>query len=164
MRDPHRRTAAAGHRGQCGEAAEDAAGGSHISGHRLSAGPTMAAVSAAAPPWASLPRLQLALGIFALALVGLATAAPVLVVVFGALDGNAWWQTFVESAVNRSAIGYSFLLALRAPIAALIGFLIAWLLIRIRLPGGRFIEFALWVTFFIPLLPVTLSWILLLNP
>jgi iron(III) transport system permease protein len=122
----------------------------------------MAAVSAAPPPWAS--RLQLALGIFALALVALATAAPVLVVVFGALDGNVWRQTFIESAVNRSAIGYSFLLALRAPIAALIGFLIAWLLIRIRLPGGRFIEFALWVTFFIPLLPVTLSWILLLNP
>jgi iron(III) transport system permease protein len=99
-----------------------------------------------------------------LVLVALATVAPVLVVVFGALDGHVWHQTFVESAVNRSAIGYSFLLALRAPIAALIGFLIAWLLIRIRLPGGRFIEFAFWVTFFIPLLPVTLSWILLLNP
>src|SRR6185437_16125440 len=57
-----------------------------------------------------------------------------------------------------------FVLALRAPIAALIGFLIAWLLIRIRIPGGRFIEFAMWVSFFVPLLPVTLSWILLLNP
>src|SRR5262245_14451699 len=124
----------------------------------------MAFVSTAPPHGATLPRLQLALGIFALALVALATVAPVLVVVFGALDGNVWRQTFVESAVNRSAIGYSFLLALRAPIAALIGFLIAWLLIRVRLPGGRFIEFALWVTFFIPLLPVTLSWILLLNP
>jgi iron(III) transport system permease protein len=124
----------------------------------------MALVSAAAQDGASLQRLQLALGVVALALVALATAAPVLVVVFGALDGNVWRQTFVESAVNRSAIGYSFLLALRAPIAALVGFLIAWLLIRIRLPGGRFIEFAFWVTFFIPILPVTLSWILLLNP
>jgi iron(III) transport system permease protein len=55
-------------------------------------------------------------------------------------------------------------LALRAPIAAILGFLIAWLLIRIRLPGGRLLEFAMWVTFFIPLLPVTLSWILLLHP
>src|SRR5262245_47216485 len=124
----------------------------------------MAFVSTAPPHGASQQRLQLTLGIVALALVALATVAPVLVVVFGALDGNVWRQTFVESAVNRSAIGYSFLLALRAPIAALIGFLIAWLLIRVRLPGGRFIEFALWVTFFIPLLPVTLSWILLLNP
>jgi iron(III) transport system permease protein len=124
----------------------------------------MAAVSAAAPWWFSLPRLQLALGMLTLALVALGTLAPVLVVVFGALDGDVWRQTLVESATNRSAIGYSFLLALRAPVAALIGFLIAWLLIRIQLLGGRLIEFALWVTFFIPLLPVTLSWILLLNP
>ena len=47
-----------------------------------------------------------------------------------------WRETFIDSAVNPSAIGYSFLLGLRAPIAALIGFLIAWLLIRIRIPGG----------------------------
>ncbi len=124
----------------------------------------MAAIGAAAPSWSSLPRLQLALGTVAFLLVALVTAAPVLVVIFGALEGNVWRETFVESAVNRSAIGYSFLLALRAPVAALIGFLIAWLLIRIRLPGGRFIEFAMWVSFFVPLLPVTLSWILLLNP
>src|SRR5216684_7521605 len=124
----------------------------------------MAAIDAAAPSWTSLPRLQLALGTVVFLLVALVTAAPVLVVIFGALEGNVWRETFVESAVNRSAIGYSFLLALRAPVAALIGFLIAWLLIRIRLPGGRFIEFAMWVTFFVPLLPVTLSWILLLNP
>ena len=75
-----------------------------------------------------------------------------------------WRETFVDSATNRSALGYSFLLALRAPVAALAGFLIAWLLIRIRIPGGRWLEFAFWVTFFIPILPVTLSWILLLNP
>ena len=121
-------------------------------------------MSATAPSWTSLPRTQLGLGIAVFALVALVTAAPVLVVIAGALDANVWRETFVDSAVNRSAIGYSFLLGLRAPIAALIGFLIAWLLIRIRLPGGRFIEFAMWVSFFIPLLPVTLSWILLLNP
>src|SRR5262249_11949922 len=96
--------------------------------------------------------------------VALVTLAPVLVVVFGALESNVWRETFIESAANRSALGYSFLLALRAPIAALIGFLIAWLLIRIDLPGGRFIEFAMWVTFFIPLLRVPWSWILLLTP
>jgi iron(III) transport system permease protein len=108
--------------------------------------------------------LRTALGVAALALVALVTIAPVLVVILGAAEGNVWRDTFIESAVNRSALAYSFLLALRAPIAALIGFLIAWLLIRIELPGGRLIEFAFWVSFFIPLLPVTLSWILLLNP
>jgi len=120
--------------------------------------------AAAAPPWTKLPRSQLLFGGLTFVVTALVTAAPVLVVIFGAVEGNAWRETFVESSVNRSAIGYSFLLALRAPIAAVIGFLIAWLLIRVRLPGGRFLEFAMWVTFFIPLLPVTLSWILLLNP
>ncbi|HXQ49930.1 MAG TPA: iron ABC transporter permease [Stellaceae bacterium] len=123
----------------------------------------MADLSEAAP-WTSSPRVQLALGGAAFALVALVTIAPVIVVVVGAFDGNVWRETFLDSPYNRNAIFYSFLLGLRAPIAALIGFLIAWLLIRIRLPGGRFIEFAMWVTFFIPLLPVTLSWILLLNP
>src|SRR5262249_60476739 len=84
--------------------------------------------------------------------------------IFGAIEADVWRETFIESAANRGALGYSFLLALRAPVAALIGFLIAWLLIRIELPGGRLIEFAMWVTFFIPLLPVTLSCILLLHP
>jgi iron(III) transport system permease protein len=121
-------------------------------------------MSAAAPPWSALPPFQLALGTITFGLVALVTTAPVLIVLFGAVDGNVWRETFVESSINRGAIGYSFLLALRAPIAALIGFLIAWLLIRIRLPGGRLLEFAMWLTFFIPLLPVTLSWILLLNP
>jgi iron(III) transport system permease protein len=124
----------------------------------------MAAVNATAPSWGSLPRLRLGLGVAVFGLVALVTAAPVLVVVGGAFADNVWYETFIGSAANRSAIGYSFLLALRAPVAAFVGFLIAWLLIRIRLPGGRFIEFAMWVTFFIPLLPVTLSWILLLNP
>ena len=124
----------------------------------------MAVVSNAALPWTTLPRFQLMLGGATLAVVALVTAAPVLVVVFGAIEGNAWRETFLDSPTNISAIGYSFLLALRAPIAAVTGFLIAWLLIRIRIPGGRLLEFAMWVTFFIPLLPVTLSWILLLNP
>ena len=121
-------------------------------------------MTATPSPWNLLPRFQLGLGIVVFALVALVTAAPVMVVIVGAFADNVWRETFIDSSANRSAIGYSFLLALRAPIAAFIGFLIAWLLIRIRIPGGRFIEFALWVSFFVPLLPVTLSWILLLNP
>jgi len=123
----------------------------------------MAVIALSPLPRVAPPRLQLALGLLAFAVVGVATLAPVLVVVLGAFSGHVWQETFANP-VNRSAIGYSLLLALRAPIAALVGFLIAWLLIRLRIPGGRFIEFALWVSFFVPLLPVTLSWILLLDP
>ena len=121
-------------------------------------------MSVVASHWTALPRLQLVLGGLTFGLVAMVTVTPVLVVVFGAIESNVWREVFVESPINRSAIGYSFLLALRAPIAALVGFVIAWLLIRVRLPGGQLLEFAMWVTFFIPLLPVTLSWILLLHP
>jgi iron(III) transport system permease protein len=123
----------------------------------------MAAVATFAPARVGLPSSQLLLGMGVLAVVALITAAPVLVVIFGAIDANVWQDTFTYP-VNRGAIGYSFLLALRAPLAAVIGFLIAWLLIRAKLPGSRFIEFAMWVTFFVPILPMTLSWILLLSP
>ena len=86
----------------------------------------MAAVSAMAPSWGSLPRLQLGLGVAVFGVVALVTLAPVLVVVAGAFADNVWYETFIGSTANRSAIGYSFLLALRAPVAAFIGFLIAW--------------------------------------
>jgi iron(III) transport system permease protein len=114
--------------------------------------------------WVSTPRFQLLLGLLTLTLVAAATAAPVVLVVVGSLKGNMWRAVFIDSTLNRSAIAYSFLLALRAPVAAIIGFAIAWLLIRVRIPGSHFIEFALWTTFFVPVLPVTLSWILLLSP
>ena len=123
----------------------------------------MAELAGTAPPWTTSPRFQLVLGGAAVAAVALVTAAPVLVVILGAIDSNVWRAALNDSA-NRNAVLYSLLLALRAPIASLFGFLIAWLLIRIRIPGGRYIEFALWMAFFVPLLPVTLSWILLLNP
>jgi iron(III) transport system permease protein len=121
-------------------------------------------MSVVASHWTTLPRFQLVLGGLTFGLVALVTATPVLVVIYGAVESHVWREVFVENSLNRSAIGYSLFLALRAPIASLIGFLIAWLLIRVRLPGGRLLEFAMWVTFFIPLLPVTLSWILLLHP
>jgi iron(III) transport system permease protein len=124
----------------------------------------LAAIARANRGWVSTPRFQLFLGLLTLAVVATVTAAPVVLVVIGSLKGDLWREVFVESTLNRNAILYSFLLALRAPVAAIIGFVIAWLLIRVRIPGSRLIEFALWTTFFVPVLPVTLSWILLLSP
>src|ERR1700688_3891360 len=108
----------------------------------------MAFAATAQRGWTATPRFQLFLGLLTLALVAAVTAAPVVLVVIGSLKGNLWRAVFIDSTINRSAILYSLLLALRAPFAALVGFLIAWLLIRVRIPGSRFIEFALWTTFF----------------
>jgi iron(III) transport system permease protein len=77
------------------------------------------------------------------------------------LDG--WRDALFGSPRTIAAIGYSALLAVRAPLAVAAAFLIAWLLIRVQIPGHRFIEVALWAAFFLPALPITLAWLLLLD-
>ena len=42
--------------------------------------------------------------------------------------------------------------------------LLAWVLARTDIPGARWLEFAFWIAFFLPRLPVTLGWIVLLDP
>ena len=104
------------------------------------------------------------LGAALLAAVAAVTLAPIVVVVLGSFeDAGAWRSLLFESGQARSAVGYSVLFAARAPFAAITGFLIAWLLIRVRIPGRGFIEFMFWIAFFLPLIPVTLGWMLLID-
>lgn len=120
-------------------------------------------------------KKQTALGVLLVLVVGLLTLTPVAFIVAGSFDVakpgqsftfglEGWREALGGSARTLSAIGYTFLLSVRAPIAALVGFLIAWLLIRVRVPGHQLIEFGLWIAFFLPPLPVTLGWILLADP
>jgi len=123
------------------------------------------------------PRVsfQLVAGLLVLAGIATLTLVPVLFVIVGSFDVRqsgdpatfgleAWRSSLLDSPRTRSAVGYSFLLALRAPVAAVVAFFLAWLIIRTRLPARSFIEFAFWVAFFLPALPVTLGWILVLDP
>ena len=48
--------------------------------------------------------------------------------------------------------------------AVVVAFGIAWLLIRLEVPGRRFIEMSLWFGFVLPSVPMMLGWILLLDP
>ena len=51
-----------------------------------------------------------------------------------------------------------------APVIALvIGVLLSWLIARTDLPWKKALEFVFWISFFLPPLPVTLGWILLLD-
>jgi len=118
-------------------------------------------------------RLPLA-GICIVALVGLFTVVPLAFVILNsfnvALPGKpfqfglaGWQEAFFEPKTLR-AIGYTFLLSLRSFIGVGIAFLLSWVLVRARIPGRAFIEFSLWLGFFLPHLPLTLGWILLLDP
>ena len=76
------------------------------------------------------------------------------------LDG--WHQAYGDER-TMSSIGYSFLLSIRSFIGVGIAFGLSWLLIRVQIPARSLIEFFLWVAFFLPTLPLTLGWILLLD-
>lgn len=107
------------------------------------------------------------------ALIAALTLAPVIYVIAASFDvadlgapfhfGFDGWLDVFASARTLTAIGYSFLLVIRVPIAVVVAFGIAWLLVRVRLPGHRFIELAFWFGFLLPVFPMMLGWILLLD-
>jgi iron(III) transport system permease protein len=105
--------------------------------------------------------------------VGLFTLAPVIYVLVASFDvappgtdfrfGLDGWKDIFSSPKTWDSIVYSFILAIRVPIAVLVGFAIAWLLVRAEIPGGRYIELAFWFCFLLPGLPMMMGWILLLD-
>lgn len=119
-------------------------------------------------------QLRRKLGGAALAVVvGAMTVAPVVYVIVASFDvsdlgaafrfGWQGWHDIFTSARTLAAIGYSFILVIRVPIALVIAFAVAWLLVRVRLPGHRFIELAFWFGFLLPVFPMMMGWILLLD-
>lgn len=109
-----------------------------------------------------------------LLLVSLLTLGPVFYVLIASFDvseiGEAYrfgwtgWEEFTSNPRTLRSVVYSFLLSIRVPIAVVVAFGIAWLLIRLEIPGRRFIEMSLWFGFVLPSVPMMLGWILLLDP
>jgi iron(III) transport system permease protein len=113
-------------------------------------------------------------GLLLVAVVGMMTLTPVLFILLNSFNvadpaeewrfGLEGWREAFDSSRTLNAIAYSFLLNLRSLLAIFIAFVISWLLVRVRIPCRGFIEFSLWIAYFIPSLPLALSWILLLDP
>ena len=107
-------------------------------------------------------------------LVSLLTLGPVIYLVIASFDvsdigapykfGLSGWAEVIGSPKTLRSIVYSFILSIRVPIAVVVAFGIAWLLIRLEVPGRRFIEMSLWFGFVLPSVPMMLGWILLLDP
>ncbi len=75
------------------------------------------------------------------------------------------WRSAFGSIGIVDAVYNSFSLAFtRQTIATVVGVFLAWLLARTDIPMKRGLEFLFWLSFFLPALPVTLGWILLLDP
>jgi iron(III) transport system permease protein len=119
------------------------------------------------------PRADWLAGLAFLVVIGTITLAPVLYVVAESFDvaplgapfrfGLDGWSDLASSPRTASAIVYSFILALRVPIAIAAALVISWLLIRVEVPGRRFIELTLLFGFFLPSVPMMMGWILLLD-
>lgn len=77
---------------------------------------------------------------------------------------NGWVEAFTD--VNLAiAIGNTFYLAfVRVVITSVLAIFFAWVVTRTDTPLKGFIEVTLWLGFFLPLLPMTMGWILLLDP
>jgi iron(III) transport system permease protein len=112
-------------------------------------------------------------GLAVLAVVGIVTLVPLCYLVVNSFNvaplgrGFTWgldgWVQAFSTPQSLSALGYSALLATRVFLGIALAFLIAWLLIRVRIPGHGFIEFSLWIAWFLPPLPIAIGWIALLD-
>jgi iron(III) transport system permease protein len=88
-------------------------------------------------------------------------ARPGQPIVWG-LDG--WVKAFSTPGIIKAMTNTFTLAITRQAIALLIGAFFAWLVARTDLPMKGLLEFFFWLSFFLPALPETMGWILLLDP
>lgn len=78
--------------------------------------------------------------------------------------GLQGWISAFSDRTLLSVLANTFSLAtVRIAITTILAIFFAWVVARTDTPFRGFIEFALWLGFFLPLLPMTLGWILLLD-
>jgi iron(III) transport system permease protein len=76
---------------------------------------------------------------------------------------SGWRRAFSDPSILEALWNTVSLAVVRQSIALVIGVLLSWLIARTDLPWKKALEFMFWVSFFLPPLPVTLGWILLLD-
>jgi iron(III) transport system permease protein len=88
-------------------------------------------------------------------------ARPGAPIVWG-LEG--WVKAFTTPGITKAMYNTLTLAVTRQAIALLIGSFFAWLIARTDIPWKGTLEFLFWLSFFLPALPETMGWILLLDP
>ena len=107
--------------------------------------------------------------------VALVTLTPVAFLIFSSFNIAApgeptaygienWRAAFDDDRILDSIWMTLRLVLARLAISVPAGILFAWLLARTDMPGGSTLEFLFWIAFFTPALPLTVGWILLLDP
>lgn len=116
-------------------------------------------------------RLRLGGAIVLLSIVAMVTLVPLGFLIVNSFNeaplaggftlGLEGWRQAFNTPQTFNALKFSFLLSTRTFIGLFAAFLVAWLLVRVRIPGRNFIEFSLWMAWFLPPLSITLGWIAL---
>ncbi|HVA26429.1 MAG TPA: iron ABC transporter permease [Chloroflexota bacterium] len=107
--------------------------------------------------------------------VGIVVALPLLLLLANSFNTAApgqpatyslrdWVQALTDQTAIRSFWYTAGLGAVRIAVALPIGFTLAWLIGRTDMPGRGVIELLCWMGIFLPVLPLTFGWILLLDP
>src|SRR5512141_1577660 len=89
------------------------------------------------------------------------TARPGQPIVWG-MEG--WVKAFTTPGIVKAMTNTITLAITRQAIALLVGAYFAWLIARTDIPMKSTLEFLFWLSFFLPALPQTMGWILLLDP
>ena len=77
---------------------------------------------------------------------------------------NGWVAAFTDARLPLALGNTFFLASVRVIVTSALAIFFAWVVTRTDTPFKGFIEIMLWVGFFLPLLPMTMGWILLLDP
>ena len=116
-------------------------------------------------------QLALSLGLFAaVGLLSIVPLAYMLVYSFDVADlglsfkfGFDGWVDAFTNTRTLSSIGNTLLLSLRAPLALFVSVAVAFMIVRVRFPGRRFVEMFIWFGFLLPTVPMLMGWMLLLD-
>lgn len=75
-----------------------------------------------------------------------------------------WIEAFSDSHTLNSLWTSFALSTVRLIPSMILAVLVSWLIARTDMPGGHIVEVLCWFAFFVPDFPLTLAWILLLDP
>jgi iron(III) transport system permease protein len=77
---------------------------------------------------------------------------------------QGWIEAFSDGSMPAALMNTFSLAIVRTVITTVLAIFFAWVITRTDTPFKSFIEFMLWLGFFLPALPMTIGWILLLDP
>ena len=113
--------------------------------------------------------------IILLSLVGFLTVYPLGMIVFGSFRSAApglpghftlqgYIQGFSDPTIIKALYNTFSLGIVRTILTSILAIFFCWILIRTDTPFKGILEILMWINFFIPIMPMAMGWILLLDP